>query len=320
MAETNTLPVETTVALLVSRGRPDTARGTITMPEVRGRTIGAAVDRIERMGVTVHVSLNHSARVPAHRTYAQYPEPGKQVLRGSTVLILVSRGRPAGGWAGMTILPDEVGHTSFDAEDTLRHNGLNPAIVETIHETVPAGTVIAQLPNRQSISSEPNLWLVRLRPLVSLVVLAAAVMWFGWYFLGGSPLPNVVGMQFGDAQQKLILAGFGVASVTSTRAPNTPDGQVLAQVPAAGAPERRGTRVMLVVVGGQPGVMVPELVGLSALQVNLALQAQSLGLIKRSVPSTSVPRGFVVQQSPPGGTLVNPGSKVTITYSSGSQK
>lgn len=306
-----------TVVIVVSKGPMMDARRNVVMPDVRGRTIGHAVDRIERRGVTVQVSLEYSSKVPANRVTAQYPQPGEAVPAGSIVVVQVSRGHGHPPTDRDMPLPNLTGKHYTHAEDIVSRMNLVPLVVETYHPTVPAGDVIAELPNPDSVRRIPNMLFVRLRPLLIGMAFFVAFVVIGGYFFGPGVVPDVRGMQIGDAARVLQRSGYYIESVDDTATPNAPTGQVLAQIPAYGAPKRRGTGVVLVVDNGTPSVMVPDLTGLTTLNTELALSAVGLAQVHASLPSVTVAKGLVIAQNPAPGVQVVRGTTVTVTYSSG---
>lgn len=320
MADTHTLPTNTRVLLLVSKGQPETGRRTLVIPDVRGRSLGHAVERIERMGVTVQLTFDYSAKVPANRVIAQYPPPGSHALAGSLVAVQISQGAPHERQMQLVPMPSTIGKNFNEAVELIEAAGLVAEVAETIHPTALPGDVVGQLPNSASVATMPNLVLLRLRPLFLGVALLALGIGLLWYFVGPGVVPNVTGMSIGDATRTLQKAGYFVGSIQATATAKVPTGEVLAQVPAFGAPKRRGTSVFLVVDSGEPSVLVPDLVGTGALQANLVLQSLSLVESKSSAPSARVPRGFVISQSPEVGTPVAPGTTVSLVFSAGKRK
>jgi PASTA domain len=63
---------------------------------------------------------------------------------------------------------------------------------------------------------------------------------------------------------------------------------------------------------------VPNVIGMSQAQAEVTLQAAGFSLLEtHGVPSLQVPLGMVIAQSPPAGQLVQMGSKVSLSISSG---
>jgi len=161
-------------------------------------------------------------------------------------------------------------------------------------------------------------WLLLLLALVIGGILAA-------YFLtrddessaSNSRVPDVVGLSTGVAVQKLGQRGY--PAIVQGRVSNGARlGTVLSQTPSAGTELDRGAQVTIVVARGPSTVDVPNVVGLSAAQALVRLQAA--GLKGRNVLIQSVqPKGRVIRQAPPGGSQAKKDSTVALTISKGSK-
>lgn len=318
MTDTHTLPVESNVVVLVSRGIPDGSRSTLRMPDVLGATIGSAVDKLERKGVTVQVTLDYTDDVPTNRVYAQYPAVNGSAMLGSIVVLLVSKGRRRGEVAERGVLPAIVGMNSYEAEDAIRRAGLTPILIETYHPSAPSGEVVAQLPSLASLSQVPNMLWVRSRPLLLALGAFIAALSLLWFFFAPVIVPAVTGLQEEVARKELARAGFRVAVTrTANSATTAEEGEVVAQIPANGAPIRRGSTVVITVAGSKPRAMVPDLVGGTRLQYELALE--TVGLTGKTVkqPSETVKKGYVISTDPAAGTSVERSQVITIYVSTG---
>ena len=128
-------------------------------------------------------------------------------------------------------------------------------------------------------------------------------------------IPDVVGLELPEAQQKLEARGFKVEvkQVASTK----PKGIVLDQDPAAGVTALSGTTVTLSVSSGAKPVVVPRVVGQTQGDAVQALTALGLKPVLQNVPSDK-PAGTVVGQKPPAGKEVDKGAEVTVNVSTGS--
>jgi serine/threonine-protein kinase len=129
-------------------------------------------------------------------------------------------------------------------------------------------------------------------------------------------VPDVVGQQVAGAVRELGQNGY-TANVEARVNPETDNpGRVLSQAPAAGTELDRGEPVTIVVARGPGRSEVPRVVGLSAAQALVRLQAA--GLRGRTVKVASRrPRDQVLRQSPAPGTDRRRGSVVVLTTSRG---
>ena len=128
-------------------------------------------------------------------------------------------------------------------------------------------------------------------------------------------VPDVVGMNYGDAVQALNDVNLDASKheVFSQK----PAGQVISQNPPAGEDVVEGTEVVLDVSKGTKQVEVPNVVGMSEADAQATLEAAGFEVSSTSAPSDTAAEGTVSDQSPDGGTQAAKGSTVAITVSSG---
>ena len=127
-------------------------------------------------------------------------------------------------------------------------------------------------------------------------------------------IPSVVGESATDAVQKLTQAGLDaqVANVHSDK----PEGQVVAQNPAAGLVVVEGTQVRINVSSGPRPISVPSVIGLQ--YSDAASQLQKAGFqVSRVDVDSELEKGEVVDQAPDGGQTAAKGSTVTLSVSKG---
>lgn len=130
-------------------------------------------------------------------------------------------------------------------------------------------------------------------------------------------VPNVLGLTFDDARQRLGAAGFTAEQGEARFNVGSPRNTVLSQNPAPGTPAPHTTRVILDVSAGQRKAAVPNVVGLTSDQAQLALEKVGLEMgpvVERESP---LPRGEVLASSPVAGSDAILPSTVTLTVSSG---
>ncbi|MCZ3389220.1 MAG: Stk1 family PASTA domain-containing Ser/Thr kinase [Actinomycetia bacterium] len=155
--------------------------------------------------------------------------------------------------------------------------------------------------------------------LVIGVLIALALLGVGaWALMGGGAknvaVPNVVGDRLPQAQSALSGAGFDtqVDTQTSDEKKNT----VLTQDPVGSTEAPEGSTVTLVVSAGPEQVKVPNVVGLS--QQTAIDQIQQAQLLVDTAPVASdQAAGTVISTDPNGGTLVDAGSVVVLSVSTG---
>jgi eukaryotic-like serine/threonine-protein kinase len=128
-------------------------------------------------------------------------------------------------------------------------------------------------------------------------------------------VPDVVGMNYGDAVQ--ALNDVNLKATKHEVFSQKPVGKVISQDPPAGEQVVEGTEIVLDVSRGAKQVAVPNVVGMSEDNATTTLQQAGFEVSSTSAPSDSAPQGIVSDQSPDGGTQATKGSTVTITVSSG---
>jgi serine/threonine-protein kinase len=130
-------------------------------------------------------------------------------------------------------------------------------------------------------------------------------------------VPNVTGLLFDDASQRLAAVGFKAqrGDVRSTSA--APKETVLSQNPAAGTHDVEGTAVTLDVSGGEQLVRIPTVIGLSRDDAQAALEAAGFDVGDVTERPSKEPVGQVVGSTPRQGTDVAASSGVALIVSAG---
>jgi serine/threonine-protein kinase len=128
-------------------------------------------------------------------------------------------------------------------------------------------------------------------------------------------VPDVVGRQVAVAVRDLGERGY-TADVEARASSDGVPGKVVSQAPEAGTKLDRGEQVTILVTRGPGRSQVPRVVGLSAAQALVRLQAA--GLKGRTVKVASRrPKDQVLGQSPGPGSELKKGSVVVLTTSKG---
>lgn len=130
-------------------------------------------------------------------------------------------------------------------------------------------------------------------------------------------VPNVVGMTYDEAARRLTAVGFRAASGEQRFHASAPPGTVLEQEPPEGAVEAKGAEVLLHVSSGQRRGEVPNVVGMTRQQAELAIENAGLDVGAVEEIRSTQPRGTVSASRPVAGTRVTVPSSVTLTVSVG---
>ena len=169
----------------------------------------------------------------------------------------------------------------------------------------------------------------RRRGLLPLLVVLAALALLGvaaWALSQGLgvpgaqqvEVPGVVGLSQEEAQSRLDEANLR-SEVREEESSAQEAGVVLDQSPSGGESADRGSSVELTVGAGPSLVQVPDLEVPDQVEGQLAEVGLELGTVTEA-PSDTIPAGYVSVQDPTEGTLVEPGSAVDITISTGPQQ
>jgi len=130
-------------------------------------------------------------------------------------------------------------------------------------------------------------------------------------------IPNVVGLPYEDATKMLQQAGFVAARGEQRYVTGAPAGQVLGQSPLPDLAASKGTRVLLEVSRGQRTVEVPQLVGVTRQQAEIALQQAGFDVGDVIEMPSPEPRGKVLGTVPVGGSRAPLPSAISLTVSGG---
>lgn len=185
----------------------------VTVPDLSGRTPGAAGSILADLGLALRVddSRRDDARVPAGRILAQEPRPGATARRGRSVRIWLSDGHRTAR------LPDLSGDSERSALLRAREAGVTDALVSEVWwADRPAGLVVSQEP-------PPGRSVTRAALLVS---------------RGERPrgylMPDLIGVAADRAAETLRGTGFRVAVVGQQPYPGVIPGIVIRQSPGSG--------------------------------------------------------------------------------------
>jgi eukaryotic-like serine/threonine-protein kinase len=198
------------------------------MPSLVGLEAAAAQQLITDSDLVARVTETYDDDVADGLVSATDPAPQVELLRGSTVQITVSTGRPT--------VPDIAPGTSVaDAEQAVRDAGLTP--VHDSEDTdesdsVPEGSVVRTDPEAGTE--------LGVGERVTIVVSSGES--------DTVEVPNVVGKDFDDASDILDELDLDAEGRSAIPFIGRKDGQVVEQRPSPGTRVERGTTVTLVTV------------------------------------------------------------------------
>lgn len=130
-------------------------------------------------------------------------------------------------------------------------------------------------------------------------------------------VPNVTGLMFDEAVQRLQQAGFKGEQGEQRFNNSAPKLTVLEQSPPPGAREGIGNPVTLVVSGGQRIVAVPTVTGMTRVEAQAALEKEGFDVGDASEAASNAPRGTVIATRPAAGAQISVPSTVSLVLSGG---
>ena len=259
------------------------------VPDVVGRDADVAERLLGRAGLQVERRDVASGEVRRGRVVDQDPDAGQEVAEDSVVILGVSTGPP------QVEVPDVTGITRQQAQEALEAAGFRTRVERRYSDSVAEDDVIGTEPPGGRRATEGS----RVTLIVSRGVQPVAV-------------PDVTGLDRQGAREALQAAGL--RPVFSSRETDDEDpGEVLEQQPAPGSEVQEGAEVRVVVAEAPPEVDVPDVVDLREEEAESQLESADLRVRRRRVDTAVLEEdGVVLEQDPPSGGTLPPGSRVTI--------
>ncbi|MGC2422992.1 MAG: PASTA domain-containing protein [Nitrospirota bacterium] len=119
---------------------------TVTVPDVRGKELTAAINQIRNSGLDIKVEREeHHPTVPQNYIIGQNPAPGDRVKSGRNVMVIVSLGSEE---VAVPTVADKVFRL---AQVTLKEAGLELGEVARVNSQSPAEMVILQSPAQGTV-------------------------------------------------------------------------------------------------------------------------------------------------------------------------
>ncbi len=222
----------------------------------------------------------------------QDPSGGK-AKKGSDIAVVVVGTQVAD-------VPDVTGKSESDARNALTDAGFNVNVNKQHSSQVPQGSVISQSPNGGNSAQ-----------VGSTVTITVS---------SGVQMVKVPDIPYGytAAQTQALLQKYGLKLGSQSSAYNSQiaRGGVINQDPKPGVEVRPGSTVNITLSAGPKPVTVPGVIGEDISSAEQDLANAGLGYKLVQVQSNK-PAGTVISENPSPGTQVDPGTYVTLTYSSG---
>ena len=196
-----------------------------TVPVFTEKSIVDAVADAERLELVVQVEPVAST-LPEGRVLAQSPEAGKELRKGSVIVLQVAKG------GELHPVPDVSGKTLAAAQEEIKTQGFGLGDVVRIRESgVTPGSVIAQSP-----AAPANVAAGR---KIDLLVQDASDQ------NGNVIVPDVNRMSEKEARNVLTAGGLKVQGVDKVYSPLLPEGLAIETRPGAGTVVKAGQGVIL---------------------------------------------------------------------------
>jgi serine/threonine-protein kinase len=126
-------------------------------------------------------------------------------------------------------------------------------------------------------------------------------------------VPDVIGQTLATARARITSAGLAVGAIEEAEGAGTP-GLVNATSPGPGEHASRGSTVRISVVAASRQVAVPDVTGQRQTQAREAIAAAGLVVGDLHHGFNDMRPAFIILSTdPPAGTMVEPGSPVSIT-------
>jgi beta-lactam-binding protein with PASTA domain len=292
-----TVPRNSSVLLTISRGAD-----TVQVPALTGLPLAEALNKLQALGLK-GTAKRVVSDVPAGQVVAQEPGGGRELKRGSAVMLTISKGKQ------QVAVPDVVGQSRSAATTALEQAGLKAGVLE-VPAAEPEGTVVAQSPKAAEKAPKGSTVQINVSKgggTTSTTTTREATT---------APatrvtVPDVVGDTQVAAKQKLENAGF---KVDTKQVPSTePKGTVVAQFPAAGQTAKRGASIRINVSAGDGRTAVPDVTGDDEATARQRLEKAGFTVNVVDQDTTDPTEdGIVLDQDPTGGDRRKPGAEITI--------
>ena len=276
---------------------------TVEVPDLRGKTEDEAREELNKLGLGIKVE---NERQPSNQydegeVMSQDPEPGKEAKLHDTVTVVLSSGEEA----KTTEVPDVVGRDEAEAEQMIQDANLTVVHETAYSDDVEQGKVISSDPEAGTEVDEGT--------GVTIVVSKGAEQ---------ATVPNIRNKTASAAESALADAGLSGSS-SEEYSDDVPEGQVISQSIDPGSKVSKGTTVSYVVSRGPETeyVTVPGLGGRTEDEARQRLENAGLkvGTVSEAYSST-VGKGYVIDQTASPGSSVEEGTSVGFTVSLGPEQ
>jgi eukaryotic-like serine/threonine-protein kinase len=269
------------------------------VPGVTGNQLGVAIALLEQNGFKVGDVARVRRNVAPNTVLEQDPPTGRASLDCAFLTYFCSKPKVAltvSAGPGSAKVPGGLaGSGQEEAVERVEEAGFEAKLEQANSDRVEAGRVIRSDPSGGTVATRGS--------TVVLTISKGQKL---------AKVPVLVGTQRSVAVQQIRGRGFspGVEEEESVK----PLGEVIRQAPSAGSELPPGSSVSIVVSKGVKQAKVPNVIGSERRRAVEALRAAGLEPTVEE-EETEVPQqiGRVLDQFPPPGSEVEPGSPATVT-------
>ena len=205
------------------------------------------------------------------------------------------------------LVPQFVGQTKDQATQALNASDSHfklGTVTESYSDSAPEGQVIDQTPSANKQAPEGT--------AVNLVISKGAKP------AAAVKVPDLTNKSPSEAESALAAVGLKARNGDSVESDDVTVGYVATQEPAAGSDAKAGDTITYHLSTGKGKADVPDVTEMTAERASDVLKDAGFKVDTQKQPSSSVPEGRVISQSPANGKA-DKGSTVTIVVSSGAQ-
>ncbi|WP_028991665.1 Stk1 family PASTA domain-containing Ser/Thr kinase [Thermoanaerobacter thermocopriae] len=196
----------------------------VVVPNIVGLSLNQASKILSDHNLNMEISEEQYSDKPENTILSQDPSQGSVVKAGSTVYVVISKGRQ------VVVVPNVINKDYLEAKNILENMGLKANIIEQYNDQFAKGYVFDQNP-RQGVQVEYN-------TAIDLYVSK-----------GQQPaiMPNVVNMTLEEATTALENAGLKLGKVIYKETTEVPEGVVLEQSVSPDSEIQKGSTIDLIV-------------------------------------------------------------------------
>ena len=275
---------------LVKSLQDEKASKNVTVPTVLQLPVDEATATLDRQGLVADVVEEYSDLAAKGVVFDQNPAADAKAAKGDHVTIKVSKGPTK------TTMPKVKGLTADAATQLLTSLGFT-VTTEDVDSNLDPGTVVDSAPKEKEIVTSGGAVVLKVSKTKDLVT-----------------VPTVAGDTVDVAKGKLQGAGLVVAGTQTQGSATVAAGLVIGTTPTGEVASK--SSVTIIVSGGPDKIRVPNVIGQTEDAARTTLIGKNLEVgdtTTKSLPANDPNDGRVTATTPAAGTMVDPGTSVSLT-------